>query len=245
MPQFIFIELPTFRIKDKNGNTVTLSSRHLGRVISLLQYVRSCLRTSNEYTPDLAASFLFSNQETNLWSAMHTPNSHHAEENLLLSYFNSFDSPGAFPIVDAMLLRSKPCGSCMEYFSLNGKQLRPLLDDGTGTGALTAAAGGPFRAKFTPRVDKTYTPVFYLSRSLDATQRGNLWLQLAQMWTGGVGVGSRVVARRRRRRDVLSLRRRLRPLVRAQWPGEHERLRGRRGHRAPGAEPHVLDRTID
>ncbi|KAI8954029.1 hypothetical protein F4801DRAFT_587935 [Xylaria longipes] len=185
MPQFIFIELPTFRIKDKDGNTVTLSNRHMGRVISLLQYVRSCLRTSSEYTLDLSASFLFSNQETNLWSAVHTPNSHHAEENLLLAYFNSFDSPGAFPIVDAMLLRSKPCSSCMEYFSLNGKQLRPL-DDGTGTGTMTAAA--PFRAKFTPRVDKTYTPVFYLSRSLDSTQRGNLWLQLGQMWTGGLGL---------------------------------------------------------
>ncbi|KAI0201351.1 hypothetical protein F4808DRAFT_459841 [Astrocystis sublimbata] len=181
MPQFIFIELPTFRIKDKSDNTVHLSSKHLGRVLSQLQYVRSCLRS--DYTLDLCASLLFSNQETNLWSAVHTPDSHDAEENLLLAYFNSFDSPGAFPIVDALLLRSKPCSSCMEYFSLNGKQLRPL-DDGTGTGNLTAP--GPFRAKFTSRVDKTHTPVFYLARSLDAAQRASLWMQLGQMWTGGL-----------------------------------------------------------
>ncbi|KAI1117152.1 hypothetical protein F5Y14DRAFT_448535 [Nemania sp. NC0429] len=185
MPQFIFIELPTFRMKDKDGNTITLSSRHLGRIITLLQHVRSGLRTGGDYNMDLCASLLFSNQETNLCTAVHTlPQGHHAEENLLLSYFHSFDSPGAYPIVDAMLLTAKPCRNCMEYFSLGGKQLRPL-DDGTGTGTMTAAA--PFRAKFTPRVDKSYTPVFYLSRSLGDAQRSNLWLQLAQMWTGSLG----------------------------------------------------------
>jgi hypothetical protein len=40
-PQFIFIELPSFRIKDKNGDSVSLSYRQLGHVIALLQYVRS------------------------------------------------------------------------------------------------------------------------------------------------------------------------------------------------------------
>ncbi|KAI0405428.1 hypothetical protein F4802DRAFT_597257 [Xylaria palmicola] len=185
MPQFIFIELPSFRIKDKNGNGVTLSNRHLGRTIALLQHVRSGLRTGGDYTLDLSISLLFSHQETNLWTAVNTPQSHHAEENLFLAYFHSFDSPGAYPIVDALLLSSKPCASCMEYFSLGGKQLQPL-DDGTGTGTMTAAT--PFRAKFTPRVDKTYTPVFYLSRSLDSAQRESLWLQMGQMWTGGLSM---------------------------------------------------------
>ncbi|RWA06480.1 hypothetical protein EKO27_g8619 [Xylaria grammica] len=185
MPQFIFIELPTFRIRDKSGNSVALSNRHLSRVICLLQYVRSGLRTSGDYHVDLCTSLLFSNGETDLWTAANTtPQGHHAEENLLLAYFQSFDSPGAYPLVDAILLSSKPCGSCMDYFSLNGKHLRPL-DDGTGTGTMTAER--PFRAKFTPRSDKTYTPVFYLSRSLSATQRENLWLQLRQMWTGELG----------------------------------------------------------
>ncbi|KAI0908789.1 hypothetical protein F4824DRAFT_483981 [Ustulina deusta] len=185
MPQFIFIELPTFRIRDRSGNAVSLSNRHLARVITLLQYVRSGLRTSGDYRLDLCTSLLFSNGETDLWTAAHTtPQGHHAEENLLLAYFQSFDSPGAYPLVDAMLLSSKPCGSCMDYFSLNGKHLRPL-DDGTGTGTMTAERA--FRAKFTPRSDKTYTPVFYLARSLSAAQREHLWLQLRQMWTGGLG----------------------------------------------------------
>ncbi|KAI0971238.1 hypothetical protein F4678DRAFT_479545 [Xylaria arbuscula] len=181
MPQFIFIELPTFRIKDKSGNPVSLSNRHLARVITLLQYVRSGLRTSGDYHLDLCTSLLFSNGETDLWTAAHsTPQGHHAEENLLLAYFQNFDSPGAYPLVDAMLLSSKPCGGCTDYFSLNGKHLRPL-DDGTGTST------GSFRAKFTPRADKTYTPVFYLARSLTAAQRELVWLQLRQMWTGSLG----------------------------------------------------------
>ncbi|KAI0110420.1 hypothetical protein GGR51DRAFT_569696 [Nemania sp. FL0031] len=192
MPQFIFIELPNFRIKDQSGNTVTLSTRHLSRMITLLQYVRSGLRTGGNYSIDLCTSLLFSNRETDLWTAMHTlPQGHHAEENLLLAYFHSFDSPGSYPIVDAMLLSSKPCSSCMQYFTLGGKQLQPL-DDGTGTGTMTAAA--PFRAKFTPRVDKSYTPVFYLSRSLDVAQRGTLWHQLGQMWTGGLSAMGAVLA---------------------------------------------------
>ncbi|KAI1422060.1 hypothetical protein F5Y12DRAFT_800192 [Xylaria sp. FL1777] len=182
MPQFIFIELPTFRIRDKSGNAVSLSNRHLARVITLLQYVRSGLRTSGDYHLDLCTSLLFGNGETDLWTALHTtPQGHHAEENLLQAYFQSFDSPGAYPLVDAMLLSSKPCSSCMDYFSLNGKHLRPL-DDGMG-----AASTAAFRAKFTPRADKTYTPVFYLARSLSAAQREHLWLQLRQMWTGALG----------------------------------------------------------
>ncbi|KAI3336283.1 hypothetical protein HD806DRAFT_197 [Xylariaceae sp. AK1471] len=171
MPQFIFIELPTFRIKDKNGHAVNLNYRQLGRVIALLQYARSGLRTSSYL--DLSMSILFSGGDTDLWTAVHTtPQGHHAEENLLLAYFQSFDSPGAYPIADAMLLSSKPCSSCIDYFSLSGKKLQP--QDGT----------APFRAKFTPRSDKSYTPVFYLARSLDAVQRSNFWLQLGQMWTG-------------------------------------------------------------
>ncbi|KAI1169804.1 hypothetical protein F4777DRAFT_584537 [Nemania sp. FL0916] len=184
MPQFIFIELPSFRIKDKNGNTVALSNKHLARVITLFQYVRSGLRTGGDYSLDLCASLVFGDRETDIWTALNSsPEGHHAEENLLLAYFHAFDSPGAYPIVDALLLSSKPCSNCMGYFSPGGKQLEPL-DDGTGTGTMTAAQS--FRAKFTPRVDKSYTPVFYLSRSLDASQRGNLWLQLGQMWTGGL-----------------------------------------------------------
>lgn len=192
-PQFIFIELPSFRIKDKNGNSVSLSNKHLARVITLLQYVRSGLRTSGDYNLDLVTSLLFSNGETDLWQAAHSvPQGHHAEENLLLAYFQSFDSPGAYPIVDALLLSSKPCSSCMDYFSLNGKHLRPLpVDDGTGT----MVEQRSFRAKFTPRSDKTYTPVFYLARSLTAAQREHFWLQLRQMWTGGLmGTGVSLLA---------------------------------------------------
>jgi hypothetical protein len=176
MPQFIFIELPSFRIKDKNGHAVSLNYRQLGRIIALLQYVRGGLRTSAYL--DLSTSLLFSGGETDLWTAAHAqPQGHHAEENLLLAYFQSFDSPGAYPLVDAMLLSAKPCGGCLEYFSLGGKQLQP--QDGSAA----------FRAKFTPRSDKTHTPVFYLARSLDAAQRGDFWLQLAQMWTGGLEFG--------------------------------------------------------
>ncbi|GAP88084.1 hypothetical protein SAMD00023353_1501570 [Rosellinia necatrix] len=181
MPQFIFIELPSFRVKDKNGHSVSLSGRHLGRMIAQLQYLRSALRPGGEYgVADLSASLLFGQQETSLWTASATA-AHHAEENLLLAYFHSFDSPGAYPIVDGLLLGARPCGACADYFALAGRPLQPR-DDGTGTGAMTAAA--PFRAKFTPRVDRTYTPVFYLARGLDDAQRAGLWLQLGQMCTG-------------------------------------------------------------
>ncbi|KAI1632549.1 hypothetical protein F4809DRAFT_85447 [Biscogniauxia mediterranea] len=188
MPQFLFIELPSFRIKDINGHTVSLSYRHLGLVGALYQYVRRGLATTGSYNIDLAASIVFAGGETEIWTSSSSSSSSsegslHTEENLLLSYFRAFDSPGAYPIVDAMLLAGKPCGACMGYFSLAGKRLRPRTSadaDGTGTGT----AVPPFRAKFTPRSDRAYTPVFYLARALDAAQRGALWLQLGQMWAG-------------------------------------------------------------
>ncbi|KAI0142970.1 hypothetical protein GGR57DRAFT_495462 [Xylariaceae sp. FL1272] len=173
MPQFLFIELPSFRIKDSSNHTVSLSKKHLGRMLSLFQQVRGCLETSTY--ADLLASLLFSGGETDLWTTVHTPPGLHAEENLLLAYFQSFDSPGAYPIVDAMLVSSKPCSSCTEYFSLSGKQLN--VGDGTTP---------PFRAKFTARSDKSYTPVFYLARSLDAAQRSALWVELGSMFTTSV-----------------------------------------------------------
>ncbi|KAI1337900.1 hypothetical protein F5Y15DRAFT_425320 [Xylariaceae sp. FL0016] len=174
MPQFIFVELPTFRIKDMSGHLVSLSYKNLGLVESLYQVVRSGLRTTSYI--DLSACFLFSGGETDLWTSVATPNGHHPEENLLLAYYQSFDSPGAYPLIDAMLLSSKPCHGCLEYFSLSGTQLRPR--DG---------ATPPFRAKFTPRSDRSYTPVFYLARGLDAAQREVLWVQLAQMWACDLG----------------------------------------------------------
>ncbi|KAI1496458.1 hypothetical protein F5X99DRAFT_414069 [Biscogniauxia marginata] len=169
MPQFIFVELPSFRIKDFDGHSVNLSYRHLGLVGAIYQYIRRGLATA-DYV-DLSASIVFAGGETDIWTATTTSQGQHAEENLLLAYFQSFDSPGAYPIIDSMLLSNRPCGACMEYFALTGKQLRPR--DSTVP---------PFRAKFTPRSDRSYTPVFYLARGLDTDQRSALWMQLAQMW---------------------------------------------------------------
>ncbi|KAI1644062.1 uncharacterized protein F4817DRAFT_347982 [Daldinia loculata] len=179
MPQFIFVELPSFRIKNASGHTVRLNYAQLGLVGALYQFVRSGLRTSDQV--DLSASLLFADGEADLWTAMagtgdggHHP---HAEENMLLSYFQAFDSPGSYPIVDAMLLRrGEPCSNCAGYFTLGGKHLRPI--DGTPT----------FRAKFTARSDRSYTPVFHLARGLDAAQRATLWAQLARMRTDEPGV---------------------------------------------------------
>jgi len=179
-PQFIFVELPSFRIRDKNSNSVNLNHRQLGHVISRLQYVRSSLQASYSYA-NLCVSILFSGGETDLWTSSYTEGGLHSEENLLLTYFQSFDSPGAYPIVDAMLLAVKPCSDCMDYFSLSGKHLRPQ-DRSSGLPAT-------IRAKFTPRSDKSYTPVFYLSRSLSPEDRSNLWLQLGQMWSTGTSLG--------------------------------------------------------
>ncbi|KAI2642946.1 hypothetical protein GGS21DRAFT_500299 [Xylaria nigripes] len=176
-PMFIFVELPSFHITDMNGAVVALNYGQIGRIISLLQYVRSALRTSPSYAPDLVVSLLFNN-ETDLWSASQT--NLHAEETLLHNYFQSFDSPGAYPIVDAMLLHTKPCTSCTGYFSLHGQHIQSH-----------DPRGGSFRAKFTPRSDQSYTPVFYLSQSLDDTQRGALWAQLGQMWTGNLNASLR------------------------------------------------------
>ncbi|KAI1818859.1 hypothetical protein GGS20DRAFT_581248 [Poronia punctata] len=180
-PQFIFVELPSFRIKDKNNNSVNLSTRQLGHVLSRLQYMRHSTQAGGYIYPDLCVSILFGGGETDIWTSSHTQNhgGQHAEENLLLTYFQSFDSPGAYPIIDSMLLAAKPCSSCMEYFSLSGKLLRP--QDRT---------LGSFRAKFTPRSDKSYTPVFYLSRSLSDVERSDLWLQLGQMTSpNAIGMG--------------------------------------------------------
>ncbi|KAI1769994.1 hypothetical protein F4818DRAFT_456005 [Hypoxylon cercidicola] len=179
MPQFIYVELPSFRVKNASGNTLRLNYAQLGLVGALYQFVRSGLRTADQV--DLSTSLLFADGEADLWTAVagtgeggHHP---HAEENMLLSYFQAFDSPGSYPIVDAMLLRrGEPCSSCAGYFTLGGKQLRP--QDGT----------PGFRAKFTARSDRSYTPVFYVARGLDSTQRAALWAQLAQVHTGEPGV---------------------------------------------------------
>ncbi|KAI2617220.1 hypothetical protein GGS26DRAFT_585324 [Hypomontagnella submonticulosa] len=179
MPQFLFVELPSFRIKNANGHSVRLNYSQLGLVGALYQFVRSALRSSDQV--DLASSLLFADGEADLWTAIAGSgdgSSHpHAEENMLLSYFQAFDSPGSYPIVDAMLLRrGEPCSNCAGYFTLGGKQLRP--SDGTPA----------FRAKFTARSDRSYTPVFYLARGLDSTQRAALWMQMAQMRTDEPGV---------------------------------------------------------
>ncbi|ORY59186.1 uncharacterized protein BCR38DRAFT_412893 [Pseudomassariella vexata] len=173
MPQFIFIELPSFRVRDMSGHSVNLTPKQLGLAIALYHYVRGGLPTA-EYT-GLTASLLFAGGEPGVWTAPNTPNGLHAEENLLLTYFQSFDLPGAYPIVDAMLFRHKPCHSCMGYFQQNGKQCKP------GNGVES------FRAKFTPRSDRHYTPVFYLARNLEPAQRGDLWTQLGQMWAAEFG----------------------------------------------------------
>ncbi|KAK8081276.1 hypothetical protein PG996_000057 [Apiospora saccharicola] len=208
MPQFLFIDLPNFRIRDAHGHSVSLSYKQLGHVIALYQYVRSGLR-STEYA-DLCASLVFAAGETDIWTsyatsseapapattnltsgsgsggassssqaaaaATTTTTTIHAEENMLLAYHQSFDSPGAYPIVDALLLSSKPCSSCMGYFvptSAAGKTCK-------------LPATPSFRAKFTPRSDRTYTPVFYLSSSpstsYDPTQSYETWAQLGGMW---------------------------------------------------------------
>ncbi|KAI4864237.1 hypothetical protein F4820DRAFT_470674 [Hypoxylon rubiginosum] len=191
MPQFIFVELPSFRVKNASGNNVRLNYAQLGLVGALYQFVRGGLRTADRV--DLSASLLFADGEADLWTAAagtseggHHP---HAEENMLLSYFQAFDSPGSYPIVDAMLLRrGEPCSSCAGYFTLGGKQLRPPPSQDGGSGGTPA-----FRAKFTARSDRSCTPVFYVARGLDGAQRAALWAQMAQVRTGepGVVVGSR------------------------------------------------------
>ncbi|KAH8674313.1 hypothetical protein BX600DRAFT_537024 [Xylariales sp. PMI_506] len=176
MPQFIFVELPSFNVKDRHGHSVTLSSKQLGLVIALYHYVRSGLATATG-PADLSASLLFASGDPDLWTSANSEGSGglHAEENLLLSYFQSFDSPGAYPIVDAMMLSTKPCHGCSGYFeqSGSGKHLRP------GVAGLPAA----FRAKFTARSDRSHTPVFYLARGLDPESRAALWAQLATVWS--------------------------------------------------------------
>ncbi|KAK8041693.1 hypothetical protein PG993_006216 [Apiospora rasikravindrae] len=223
MPQFLFIDLPNFRIRDAHGHGVSLSYKQLGHVIALYQYVRSGLR-STEYA-DLCASLVFAAGETDIWTsyttssesaaapsitaatssssfsvgsgsgrggsntdpgvagtaATTTSTTIHAEENMLLAYHQSFDSPGAYPIVDALLLSSKPCSSCMGYFTPSSASVKTCKLPGTPS----------FRAKFTPRSDRTYTPVFYLSSSsssypsssaCDPTQTYETWMQLGTMW---------------------------------------------------------------
>lgn len=213
MPQFLFIDLPNFRIRDAHGHGVSLSYKQLGQIIAQYQYVRSGLR-SIEYA-DLCASLVFAAGETDLWKSYTTStttaaappatsssssrgrgsgsrNSNstaaavaataettmmvHAEENMLLAYHQSFDSPGAYPIVDALLLSSKPCSNCLGYFappSPSGKVCK-----------LPSAGIPSFKGKFTPRSDRTYTPVFCLasSSSQDPTVGYELWMQLGGMW---------------------------------------------------------------
>lgn len=224
MPQFLFIDLPNFRIRDAHGHSVSLSYKQLGHVIALYQYVRSGLR-STEYA-DLCASLVFAAGETDIWTSYATSSEAqapattasssgggssrsgtnpdqtvaaapatttiHAEENMLLAYHQSFDSPGAYPIVDALLLSSKPCSSCMGYFapaSASGKTCK-------------LPSTPSFRAKFTPRSDRTYTPVFYLSSppspsaSYDPTQSYETWAQLGGMWAADFAAEGRLASSR-------------------------------------------------
>lgn len=260
MPQFILVELPSFRLKTLAGQPVSLAPKYVALFSSLYQYVRaglaiSAATTTNttssysssaySYSPDLststsssssasyamppatttapaslpevAASLLFAGGEPDLWTPssstsndLHTltSSSLHPEEALLLSYFQSFNLPGAYPIVDALLFGSKPCSSCMGYFtSPQGKTLRvPSTTTGGGSsgsrrsgdassssssnrrsagGGSSGGGGGngtSFRARFTPRSDRSYTPIFYLARSLDAAGRAGLWFEMASMW---------------------------------------------------------------
>ncbi|KAI5863305.1 hypothetical protein GGS23DRAFT_526942 [Durotheca rogersii] len=179
MPQFIYVELPSFRAKGDNGQALRLTYAQLGLVGALYQFARRGLRANDRV--DLSASLLFADGEADIWTAaagaVEGVQHPHAEENMLLSYFQTFDSPGAYPIVDAILLRrGEPCSDCAGFFTLGGKQLQP--HDGTPA----------FRAKFTARSDRSYTPVFYLSRGLDAAQRTALWTQLARMRADEPGI---------------------------------------------------------
>lgn len=175
MPQFIFIELPSFRIRDASGHTANLSNKQLGTMIALYHWVRSGIRATDFC--DMSASLLFAGGEPDVWTSASAMQGLHAEENMLLTYFQSFDSPGAYPIVDAVLLSNKPCHNCLSYFEQSGSG--KLLKVGNGV--------SPFRAKFTPRSDRTYTPVFYLARNLDAAHRSGLWMQLGGMWAAEFG----------------------------------------------------------
>ncbi|KAI2612357.1 uncharacterized protein GGS25DRAFT_518050 [Hypoxylon fragiforme] len=190
-PQFIYIELPSFRIKNASGQIMRISYAQLGLISAQYQFVRSGIRSSSAASAaspstasdavDLSAALLFADGEPDLWTALPGAgdggSDPHAEENMLLSYFQAFDSPGSYPIVDAMLLRrGEPCTHCAGYFTLAGKQLRP--HDGTPS----------FRAKFTARSDRAYTPVFYVARSLGAAQRAALWAQIGCMRADEPGI---------------------------------------------------------
>jgi hypothetical protein len=175
MPQFIYVELPSFRIRDAAGNGVNLNYKQLGTMVALFHYVRSGLQGVD--FSDMSASLLFAGGEPDVWTAANTPQGLHAEENMLLTYFQSFDSPGSYPIVDAVLLSHKPCSSCISYFQQSGSG--KVLKVGNGV--------QPFRAKFTPRSDRSYTPVFYLARSLEPVERTGLWSQLGTMWATEFG----------------------------------------------------------
>ncbi|KAK8048151.1 hypothetical protein PG994_009881 [Apiospora phragmitis] len=221
MPQFLFIDLPNFRIRDAHGQGVSLSYKQLGHIIALYQYVRSGLR-STEYA-DLCASLVFAAGETGIWTSYTTSSDAttvvpatassstrgsdssrsisssanpaaaavatttiHAEENMLLAYHHSFDSPGAYPIVDALLLHAP---AAMGYFtpsSAAGKTCKP------------SPSTPAFRAKFTPRSDRSYAPVFYLSSSTtssssyDPSQNYEIWLQLGGMWAADFAAEGRM-----------------------------------------------------
>ncbi|KAK8115365.1 hypothetical protein PG999_007434 [Apiospora kogelbergensis] len=207
MPQFLFVDLPSFRIRDAQGHGVALTYKQLGRVLAQYQHVRAGLR-STEYA-DLCASLVFAAGATDLWTSYATSSAAaavsttsasssssrsrgggssrssnpagteteadmiHAEENLLLAYRQAFDSPGAYPIVDALLLSAKPCAKCLGYFAPSSASGQSCRLPGTPS----------FKARFTPRSDRSYTPVFYLEPEdgqwgrirPSATRRGRSW----------------------------------------------------------------------
>ncbi|KAK8124315.1 uncharacterized protein PG998_000074 [Apiospora kogelbergensis] len=198
MPQFLFVDLPSFRIRDAQGHGVALTYKQLGRVLAQYQHVRAGLR-STEYA-DLCASLVFAAGATDLWTSYATSSAAaavpttsasssssrsrgggssrssnpagteteadmiHAEENLLLAYRQAFDSPGAYPIVDALLLSAKPCAKCLGYFAPS-----------SASGQSCRLPGAPsFKARFTPRSDRSYTP--------DPAVGYETWTQLGGMW---------------------------------------------------------------
>lgn len=197
MPQFILVELPTFRLKTLTGQPIALSPKHLALFSSLYQFVRSGLATTTEYNTELSASLLFAGGEPDTWTSSSTASpagtvGFHAEENLLLTYFHSFDAPGAYPIVDALLMNNKPCANCMGYFG-TGKTLRSAslgASTSSSSSSSSRSSGGngttSFRARFTPRSDRSYTPIFYISRSLDAESKAGFWLEMATMWSSSL-----------------------------------------------------------
>ncbi|KAJ2990609.1 hypothetical protein NUW58_g2863 [Xylaria curta] len=199
-PKFVWVELPKFRITDNYGNLVFLDDEELGILMHKFQYVRGGLRGEHVYHQ--VASLLYEDR-TRLCNSVHAR--YHAEELFLLNYYFQNNSPGAYPIVDAMILDRKPCHRCISYFSDRGARI-PVPNY---TGAIPRPSS--IQAKYTPRVDRSFTPIFYVSNSMDDEQRQRYWLQLKEIWTDSRGVLMKSAWTWPRRKTVLRLKRRRRP----------------------------------